>query len=199
MKKWIYVISIVIIVIVAIFIGSYLFRKNNNDVKNQNNNIENTNKIETYNEVEENMIMNDIPISSIESEKISPNATLIVKKHYEACDHIIREYAKIPEEYVNLTKEELLEKQDGWEIESFSKDEIIIIKQIGGVCNEHYVLRENNGVVVVYQINKDNTETLKEETGIATEYLTETDRVRLEEGIKIYGNEELNSTLEDYE
>lgn len=198
MKKWIYVIVIVIIVIVAIFIGRYLFKKGNNTDKKYNN-IETTNSIETKSQVQNKVLINDIPISSIESEKISPNATLILKKHYEECDHIIKEYAKIPEEYVNLTKEELVEKQDGWEIESFSKDEIILIKQVSGLCNQHYVLRENNGTIVVYQIHQDNTETLKEETGIATEYLTENDRLRLEEGIRIYGDEELNSTLEDYE
>ncbi|MBO5478352.1 MAG: BofC C-terminal domain-containing protein [Clostridia bacterium] len=197
MKKWIYIIAIIIIVVVAIFVGKYLFKKENNI--NQQNSTQLTNKIEVKNEVQENTLMNDIPISSTQSEKISPNATLILKKHYKECNHIIKEYAKIPEEYVNLTKEELMEEQDGWEIESFSKNEIVLIKEVSGVCNEHYVLREKDGTIVVYQINKDNTETLKEETGIATEYLTEEDRLRLKEGIRIYGNEELNSTLEDYE
>lgn len=198
MKKWIYIITVVIIVIVAIFIGNYLFKKEN-EIDNQNTMMQVTNEIKPENEVEENILINDIQISTIEAEKISPNATLILKKHYEECNHTIKEYAKIPEEYVNLTKEELIEKQDGWEIESFSKDEVILIKEQSGLCNEHYVLRENNGTIVVYQIEKNNTEILKEETGIATEYLTESDRLRLEEGIRIYGYEELNSTLEDYE
>ena len=198
MRKWVYILVIIIIVIVAVFIGNYLFKKDN-EINNQNTMMQETNKIETKNEVVENTIINDIQVSSIEQEKISPNAILILKKHYEDCDHIIKEYAKIPEEYVNLTKEELIKKQDGWEIESFSKDEIILIKEQTGLCGEHYVLRENNGTIVVYQIQKDNTELLKEETGIATEYLTESDRIRLEEGIRIYGYEELNSALEDYE
>ena len=68
-----------------------------------------------------------------------------------------------------------------------------------GVCNQHYLLRQKDGIIAIYQIKDDNTEVLKEETGISTEYLTEVDRLRLEEGIRIYGEEELNSTLEDYE
>lgn len=195
MKKWIYIIIIVVIIIIAIFVGNMLFK--NKDNTNTENQIQNN--ISKENEIEENIFTNDISVSSIEQEKISPNAVLILKKHYEECDHTIKEYAKIPEEYVNLNQEELAKKQEDWQIEQFSKDEVTLIKNINSVCNEHYVLREKDGIIAVYQIHEDNTETLKEETGIAVEYLTDIDKLRLEEGIRIYGEEELNSTLEDYE
>lgn len=195
MKKWIYVIIVVVIIIIAIFVGNMLFKSNDNT--NTENQVQNN--IKQQDELEENIFTNDISVSSIEQEKISPNAVLILKKHYEQCDHTIKEYAKIPEEYVNLNQDELEEKQEGWEIEGFSKDEVTLIKDINSVCNEHYVLREKDGIIAVYQIHEDNTETLKEETGIAVEYLTDIDKIRLEEGIRIYGEEELNSTLEDYE
>lgn len=195
MKKWIYIIIVVVIIIIAIFVGNMLFK--NKDNTNTNTQVQNN--ISKGNEIEENIFTNDISVSSIEQEKISPNAVLILKKHYEECDHTIKEYAKMPEEYVNLNQEELAKKQEGWQIEEFSKDEVTLIKNINSVCNEHYVLREKDGIIAVYQIHEDNTETLKEETGIAVEYLTDIDKLRLEEGIRIYGEEELNSTLEDYE
>lgn len=195
MKKWIYVIIVAIIIIIAIFVGNMLFKSNDNT--NTENQVQNN--IKEQNEVEENIFTNDISVSSIEQEKISPNAVLILKKHYEECNHTIKEYAKMPEEYVNLNQEELAKKQENWQIEEFSKDEVTLIKDVTSVCNEHYVLREKDGIIAVYQIHEDNTETLKEETGIAVEYLTDIDKLRLEEGIRIYGEEELNSTLEDYE
>lgn len=195
MKKWIYVIIVAIIIIIAIFVGNMLFKSNDNT--NTENQVQNN--IKEQNEVEENIFTNDISVSSIEQEKISPNAVLILKKHYEECNHTIKEYAKMPEEYVNLNQEELAKKQENWQIEEFSKDEVTLLKDVTSVCNEHYVLREKDGIIAVYQIHEDNTETLKEETGIAVEYLTDIDKLRLEEGIRIYGEEELNSTLEDYE
>lgn len=195
MKKWIYVIIVVVIIIIAIFVGNMLFKSNDNT--NTENQVQNN--IKEQDEVEENIFTNDISVSSIEQEKISPNAVLILKKHYEECNHTIKEYAKMPEEYVNLNQEELAKKQENWQIEEFSKDEVTLIKDVTSVCNEHYVLREKDGIIAVYQIHEDNTETLKEETGIAVEYLTDIDKLRLEEGIRIYGEEELNSTLEDYE
>lgn len=197
MKKWVYIIGIIIIV-VAIFIGCYLFQKENNRKEQDNFKMSNT-IVEPQDEIEKNMLVNEISVSTQEKEKISPNSVLILKKQYEECSHTIREYVKMPEEYVNLTKEELKDKQEGWQIESFSPNEVILLKQVAGVCNQHYMLRLKDGVIAVYQIQDDNTEILKEETGISTEYLTEIDKVRLEEGIRIYGEEELNSTLEDYE
>ena len=89
--------------------------------------------------------------------------------------------------------------QEDWEIEEFSNREVVLRKTINGTCNEHFVIREKDGMIVVYQVKDNNEEVLKEETGITVEYLTENDKLRLEEGIRIYGEEELNSTLEDYE
>ncbi len=198
MKKWIYIVGIIVIVIVAILVGCYLFRKDSN-LKEQENFKMNNTMVDEPNEIKNNILANEISVSTQDKEKISPNSVLILKKQYEECFHTIREYAKMPEEYVNLTKQELEEKQEGWQVESFSPNEVILIKQVSGVCNQHYMLRLKDGVIAVYQIQDDNTEILKEETGISTEYLTEIDKIRLEEGIRIYGEEELNSTLEDYE
>ena len=61
------------------------------------------------------------------------------------------------------------------------------------------MIREKDGYIAIYQIGEDGTETLKEMTGIVTNYLPETDILRLEEGIKVVGKEELNATIEDYE
>ena len=77
--------------------------------------------------------------------------------NYEECNHTIKEYAKMPEEYVNLNQEELAKKQENWQIEEFSKDEVTLLKDVTSVCNEHYVLREKDGIIAVYQIHEDNT------------------------------------------
>jgi hypothetical protein len=197
MKKWIYWIIIFIIILLAIFTGNKLFKgTNNKNAKYINTIIENTVQ---QNVVQENIIVNDIAVNTTDKEKISPNAILILKKFYEECSHTIKEYAKIPEEYVNLTKEELEEKLEEWSIDEFLANEVVLEKKVGGVCNEHYILRQKDGYIAVYKIDSNNQETLQEETGIATLYLTENDKLKLEEGIRIYGKEELNSTLEDYE
>lgn len=198
MKKWIYVIGAMVIILVAILVGYYLFQ-NNDRPQNEISRQEVKNTIQEHKQIEQTNLINEISVSTMEKEKISPKATLILEKYYEECDHSIKEYAKMPEEYVNKTKEELEAWQDDWEIEEFSSSEVILRKRVNGTCGEHFVIREKDGIIAVYQVQDNNEEVLKEETGITVEYLTENDKLRLEEGIRIYGEEELNSTLEDYE
>ena len=179
----------------AIFIGRYIFKNEEKSRNNQSNEImQNTIvKEDTYS------VKNDITIQTItEEEKISPNAILTLKRTYSECNHTIKEYSEIPDELVNLTKEELEEKKPGWKVEKFSAHEIILAKEETGKCNEHYILRECDGVIAVYKI-ENNEEILEETTGISVEYLTQSDKEKIKEGIKVYGREELNSVLEDYE
>lgn len=104
---------------------------------------------------------------------------------------------------MNKTKEELEIKYEEWKIQSFKKNEIIFYKEQEGICNEHYIIKDNEGYVCVYLIysnqEKNKQEILVEVTEIITDYLPETDKRALKEGIKVVGRDKLNATLEDYE
>lgn len=197
MKKWGFLLGAVIIIVIAVCVGVSMFNMNNKP-KNQINNT-NTNNETILNQVNYS-VRNDITVNTgTNEEKISPNATLILKRKYKECGHTIKEYKRITDELVNLTEKELLEKNKDWDIEEFSNMELVLIKEVEGVCNEHYVLREKDGVIAVYKIDKDNREELEELTGISIEYLTENDKMEIQQGIMVYGREELNSILENYE
>ncbi len=196
MKKWGIIIAFIIIFIIAIFVGNYIYDSSNkeeNTIKSENTSNSIVNQVDYS-------VRNDITINTdSEEEKISPNATLILKKHYKECDHTIKEYAEIPEEFVNLTKSEIEKEYPEWEVEKFTPLDIILIKEEEGFCNEHFILKEEQGVITVYKIDKQGEESLYDTTGISVEYLTESDKLELKNGIKVYGKEELNSMLENYE
>lgn len=65
--------------------------------------------------------------------------------------------------------------------------------------NEHYVLREVDKLIKVYSIDNNEKEELYMNTNIATEYLPETDKASLEQGIHVYSKGELNEILQDFE
>ena len=81
---------------------------------------------------------------------------------------------------------------------AFSSKEIVVSEDIEGSCDQHYLLQSNNGLVTVYKYNSEGEKEEYKETNIAVEYLTDTDREELEAGIKVIGESELNSRLEDY-
>lgn len=141
---------------------------------------------------------NEIATSSTEL-KLSPNAELIIQKYYSGCGHIVNEYAEILPEMINKNQEEIEGMYTNFEVQSFDNNKLVVSKEENGVCGEHYVLREDNGNIIVNLINENNNETLFEKTSISTQYLTQTDLINLKDGIRVYGRENLNSFLEDYE
>jgi len=131
--------------------------------------------------------------------KVSPKATLITKKFYKSCSHTIEDYTEVPYDIVNKTEVEIKNIFSDYIIESFSEKEIIIKKEIDGICNEHYVLRELDGSVAIYILDEFNNENLVQITEISTKYLPDVDLYDLKKGIFVKGRAALNRAIEDFE
>lgn len=154
--------------------------------------------IEEYQVAQDN---DEITEVSSSEDKISSNSALILKKYYKECGHTINEYAEMLPELVNMTEEEIGDKFQDWELIGFSTREVTLLKEFEGTCGEHFSLKEEEGKVVIYKILADGTKQIYEKTEISTEFLPETDLIEMksEQGIQVYGKEELNKVLEDFE
>ena len=148
-----------------------------------------------YEELQENEMLE----TDAQEEKISPNCSFTVRTYYKGCGHITSEYNNIPEELVNKTEQELKEMYPEYMVETFKSNEIVVYKEKEGGCGEHYLVKDLNGTVVIYERMNDGTEKLLEETSISTDYLPETDKIQMQEGIEVNGKQELNQLIEDYE
>lgn len=191
MKKTVWIIIIILIIIFGILVGVRIF-KNKNDV---NNAIINNNIIKQ----EENIEISLVETSADEKERTTPNTLIIYKTYYTKCKHYIQKYEDIDASLVNCTEDELKEKCKGWRIDKFSSKEVEMSKEEEKFCNEHYKLKLENSAIVIYNVDENGVETEYEQTGITTEYLTEEDILKLTIGIYVYGKENLTSTIEDYE
>ena len=138
-------------------------------------------------------------ITNSEEEKTSPNCSLTIKKYYKKCGHMATQYYNLPEEYINLDKEQLNEKYGGYTIEKFASNEVVLYQEQEGECGEHYLVKDKGGLVTIFQILEDGTQKELEETGITTEYLPETDKINMRDGIKVNGKQALNQLIEDFE
>ena len=61
------------------------------------------------------------------------------------------------------------------------------------------MLKEKDGKIAIFKLDKNNNQIFLENTEIATEYLTEKDLESVQQGVTIYTKKELNKTLEDFE
>ncbi len=144
----------------------------------------------------ENML--NLQANTQEQIQLSPNCSFTFQTHYAGCGHTSRQYNHIPQQLVNKTEAQIQELYSDWKITTFTSNEVILEKDMEGQCGEHYVLREVAGKIVVYVVG-ENGEEEYEKTEIATDYLTETDKITIREGLKVYGKENLNQTIEDFE
>ena len=202
MKK-VWIIGLIIaIIIIGIILGIFIYNNNANNNK-QNSIVENEINIvseKVTDECTEEYQNSEKEIETdSQEEKISPNCLLTLKKYYEECNHTINEYVDIPQDLVNGTEEDLKNEYPYWQVEKYSSNDIILYKEFNSNCGQHFVLRENNGKITVYKINENNEEEVYENTEISVEYLSETDKIKISEGIRANGIEELNQLLEDFE
>ena len=200
MNRKIIILLSVIIVIIAITTGVLIYKLRENEKSEAIITKIAEEKIvdectDEYEQMQEEILETNVE----EKEKISPNCFITTKKIYIKCGHETSQHLEISEELVNKTKEQLQEKYNGWEIEKFSDTEIILSKYEEGVCGEHYIIRDNNGQVTIYEVLEDGKEQEYEVTNISTEYLTDTDKINMKNGIEVNGKQNLNQLIEDFE
>ena len=198
MNRIIIILLIIVVIFAAMAMAVFIYMpEENNDAKIevQNVAVENTiNEVENVTENNTNMVE-----TNANEERISPNAFITFKQTYKKCGHTTSEFVEVPQEFVNLSENELKERYTDWTVEKFTDTDIILSKEVEGDCNEHYVVRDVDGTVTVFHILDDGTEEEYMITDIATEYLTDTDKIEMEKGIEINGKQNLNQLIEDYE
>lgn len=189
-KGWI-ITLIIFLLLIGILAGIYVYKNN----QTQESNIIESKQLAT----EENIEVNNVVYTSAKEERISPNATVLEKQYFTGCDHLVKTMKDIPQELVNKTKEDVERYYIGWDVDSFSEKEITVYQEKDGFCNQHYLVKEHNGVLGIYTIDENGQLTLKEDTEIQTMYLPDIDLEKAKQGIEAIGDAALNSVLEDFE
>ena len=184
------VIMVILLFALGVMMGIYFYGSDNT---------EDTNLLNVQ-LAEESILENNVTVStSLTEEKVSPNCTIVEKQYFTGCDHLIKDIKEIPEDWINMTEEQILEQYPDWTLESFTNNQIIVSQEKEGYCGEHYVIRTHDDVIGIYTLDENGKETLKEDTDIPTMYLTEEDLEILNKGIQAIGENQLHQVLEDYE
>ena len=186
-----YIITIIISTFLFVFISTsivigYVKNSINRELK-QSSLYENKSEWET------------VKTANNEEKKVSPNATIHLRQQYKQCGHITEEKIAVPKELVNKNESDIKKYYYGWTLEQFSEKEIRLYRENHGVCQEHYTVRDVDGVITVYNKNDQNEESVFLVTEILTKYLPKEDAEKLEKGIEIVGKKNLYMLLQDYE
>ena len=199
-KKFFIVLAGLSVVVCAIYAGSKMYEKNNHSSEQAKMDslaeIIEDDCTEQWNELN-SLEQDNIQANSQESVRLSPKCSVIYETKYEKCGHVSRQYKNITQDLVNKTERDINGLYPDWAVKEF--DELVLLKSESGECGEHYILRDVDGKVVVNLLNENGEEKEFEKTDISIEYLTDTDKIDIEKGLKVYGKENLSQIIEDYE
>lgn len=190
----------------GISLGSYLAILNEQPINNVNG-VEDNNgndKIIPIQDVvirnvqEENKVDKKVIETVVDEVKLSPYAKMIIEKKFTRCGHTSIETIDIPSDLINMTEEEVQAKYENWEIKSFSTKSVSLYREIVANCNDHFVLKDKDGFLAIYEDVTENDMNLKEITDIDISTLPSGDIANLKNGILVYGKDELSGLLEDF-
>lgn len=199
MSKGLGVLFTVTMFALGISIGLYANMKTINEEKTQITKLDSVQDIVTQTvQEEQNTKYNVEEVNNELQEKVSPYAKITIEKFYTQCGHTTVDIIDVPKELINLTESELKEKYNGWEMQKFNSKEIYLYREIDANCLSHFVIREKDGYIAVYNIVSDELTTLKEITDIEILELRDEDKEAIEAGVDIYGQAELQSFIEDF-
>lgn len=156
MNKVIITMISIIVVIVAILTAVVIFNPNRDkDTPQVKMKIAEEEIFDDCTDEYEGMKYENTVKANTQQEKTSPNCSITIKTYYNKCGHTTSEYLNLPQDLVNLTKEEIQEKYQGYEIESFAGNEISLYQEKEGECGEHYIIKDKDGLVTIYHILED--------------------------------------------
>ena len=121
MNKIIVTLLCIIVVIGAIFTAVMIFQPKEEEKKETViTEVSDENILDECTDEYEEIENKDSLQANSDEEKISPNCSFTQKIYYKKCGHTVQNYLELPQELVNLTKEDLQEKYSEWKIEKFS-------------------------------------------------------------------------------
>lgn len=188
--------SVVILMLILIAIIVFLFAMlmyNLKTVRRIGNNMQNVTNVHNSQNVQ-------VVQTNSEEIKISPNAIITFFKHYSNCGHVVRVKENAPKNIVNISKDAFSSLYSDWKINKFTSTEIELSKDFSGDCNEHFLVKSNpDGFIEIYNVKPDTSLVLHEKTDISVKYLSNEDIAELENGVYLYGKENLNAYIENFE
>ncbi len=133
---------------------------------------------------------------------VTPSTKIIYKYYYEDDGFSETTSELAPEFLIGMNKNELKKTfaHSNWKINNFSREKVVLQKNISTANKQNYVLGVKDGYVAVFyqEKNLDGLK-LKEITNTPINSLSIDEQKRLNGGIKVSGEDKLILIMQDYE
>lgn len=154
------------------------------------------------NKVNDKSINDNVIGNNTDKNVTNADTKITFKRYYLKTKSSRTETLSVDTDKIGLNKEEFVNKYDGWNIEEFNSDAVIMAKEIDSYPEGYYkisVLKEDDTeYVAVYVFDKDGESYLSEKTQTPIELLDANTVSELRKGIIAENKDELYSLLQNY-
>ena len=137
----------------------------------------------------------NVVVVSESTDRIKPSTKMVYEYYYPE-DDVTDVYEDLPSYFlIDYTLNDIKRVYSNWDIVSFSDKEVVMRRVVKGPSNQRYKIGEKDGYIAVFYDGED--EVIKEITDKPVASLTQEDKSKIHEGIKITGNDKLIRAIED--
>lgn len=134
---------------------------------------------------------------------ITPNTFLEERISYTACGHVLTKIQLVDDQFINMTKKEFTNYLDEYypnkKLIAFSTRNIVIGITKNHLCENHFIVGEEEGNIAIFKINENGERILdKAFSDYPISLLMEIDQEKIIEGIIVDSEEELSDILENF-
>lgn len=137
--------------------------------------------------------------ANISKDKITASTKMVYEYYYEGDGYVDRVEDTPPYFLIDLDRDKLIEKMDDWQVLKFSDSEVVMRKNVSGNGRQNYIISEYEGLIAVFYEEPVNGEKIMEISDTPVNSLPEEERIKIKNGIKVRGQNELIKYMENYE
>lgn len=195
-SKWKSVLTLVVAMAITMtagyIYGSYQGTKNNEDSSDIEKDVSKLAVVENEdnrnNEAEEGI------------KEILPNTEIVFNRSYKLCKDVISEKRKPYIGEIGTKEDELQSLFPGWTIEKFTEEQLILSKQIDNYCSNHYILKEQGGLVTIYApLEEDEGLEVIKYTTVKVNSLPPALQQEIEKGVAVESIEQIEYLIESWQ
>ncbi len=136
---------------------------------------------------------------SVETNKTLLEASMKLERYYSKCGHTLDEEESMESHYIGKTENELIKLFPKWQLKKFTPEQVILRMELDAYCPDHYLIKEEDGYIVIFRSDKDTgIPLIVEAMEVSLEHLNQETLDEIKIGIVVDSIEGVEQVLENW-
>lgn len=196
-KNYVLIILLMVIMISGGYIlGTYIGQNSLDENPNKSDDESGYQTMQSKDQNDKEIVGRKVPAIEVTTK----DTLLVFEKYYISCSDKITEERNAEGYEIGLSSQDIRLKFPEWDIYEFSSEKVVLTKEIRDYCPNHFILKDRDGIVVIYMPPEDGDEYKDfEETQVFTDVLPPDVQDEIRKGLVLDSLEDVEHIMENLE